>query len=73
MSPTTEPQSQHPQAAEPSADPQPGDLAKGMRTPRNLTLKASGFNYRTSTGPGKMALGGHRQHMVCTRTQEKGE
>ena len=31
-----------------------------------------GFDYRTSTGLGKQTLGGHRQNLVCTRTQEKG-
>ena len=32
-----------------------------------------GFDYRTSSGLGKQALGGHKQNLVCTRTQEKGE
>ena len=27
---------------------------------------------RTYTGLGKQTLGGHRQNLVCTRTQEKG-
>ena len=31
-----------------------------------------GFDYRTSTEQGKQTLGGHRQNLVCTRTQEKG-
>ena len=31
-----------------------------------------GFDYRTSSGLGKQALGGHKQNLVCTRTQEKG-
>ena len=31
-----------------------------------------GFDYRTYTGLGKQALGGHRQSLVCTRTQKKG-
>ena len=30
------------------------------------------FTYRTSTGLGKQILGGHRQSLVYTRTQEKG-
>ena len=30
-----------------------------------------GFDYRTSTVLGKQALGGHKQNLVCTRTQEK--
>ena len=31
-----------------------------------------GFDYRTSTGLGKQTLGGHKQNLVCTRTQDKG-
>ena len=31
-----------------------------------------GFDYRTSTDLGKQTLGGHKQNLVCTRTQEKG-
>ena len=31
-----------------------------------------GFDYRTYTGLGKQALGGHKQNLVCTRTLEKG-
>ena len=31
-----------------------------------------GFYYRTYTGLGKQTLGGHKQNLVCTRTQEKG-
>ena len=31
-----------------------------------------GFNYRTSTGLGKWTLGGHKQNLVYTRSQEKG-
>ena len=31
-----------------------------------------GFDYRTYTGLGKQTLGGHKQNLVCTRTQEKG-
>ena len=30
-----------------------------------------GFDYRTSIGLGKQTLGGHKQNLVCTRTQEK--
>ena len=41
--------------------------------PGNLTLKASGFYYSTSTGLGKQTLGGHRPNSVHTRTQEKHE
>ena len=31
-----------------------------------------GFDYRGSTGLGKQTLGGHKQNLVCTRTQTKG-
>ena len=31
-----------------------------------------GFDYRTSTGLGKQTLGGYKQNLVFTRTQEKG-
>ena len=30
-----------------------------------------GFDYRTSIGLGKQTLEGHKQNLVCTRTQEK--
>ena len=30
------------------------------------------FDYRTSTGLGKQTLGGHKENLECTRTQEKG-
>ena len=30
-----------------------------------------GFDYRTYTGLGKQILGGHKQNLGCTRTQEK--
>ena len=35
-------------------------------------LVSSRFDYRTSTGLGEQTLGGHKQNLVCTRTQEKG-
>ena len=31
-----------------------------------------GFDYRRPTGRGEQTLGGHRQSLVFTRTQEKG-
>ena len=31
-----------------------------------------GFDYTTCTGLGKQTLGGHKQNLVHTRTQEKG-
>ena len=43
-----------------------------MRIPKDLTLEVSGI-YRTSTGLEKQTLGGHKQNLVCTRTQEKRE
>ena len=30
-----------------------------------------GFGYRTNTRLGKQILGGHKQNLVCTRTQKK--
>ena len=36
-------------------------------------MKAKGLDYRTSTGLEKLTLGGHKQNLVLTRTQEKGE
>ena len=43
-------------------------------SPGNMTLKASGVDYKTSTGLVKIdsSLGGHKQNLVCTRTQRKG-
>ena len=38
-----------------------------MGTPRYLTLEG-----RKSTGLGKQTLGGHKQNLVRTKTQEKG-
>ena len=32
-----------------------------------------GFDHKTYTGLGKQILGGHKQNLVCTRSQEKGE
>ena len=31
-----------------------------------------GFDYRTYTGLRKQTIGGHKQNLVSTRTQEKG-
>ena len=31
-----------------------------------------GFDYRTYIGLGKQTIGGHKQNLVSTRTQEKG-
>ena len=30
-----------------------------------------GLDHKTYTGLGKQTLGGHKQNLVCTRTQEK--
>ena len=35
-------------------------------------MEAVGFDDRTFTGLGKQTLGGHRQNLVHTRSQEKG-
>ena len=44
-----------------------------FRNPQGIRLwRPVGFDYRTSTGLGKQTLGGHKQNLVCTRTQEKG-
>ena len=31
-----------------------------------------GFDNRTSTGLGKQTRGGHKQNLMCIKTQEKG-
>ena len=31
-----------------------------------------GFDHKTYTGLGKQTLGGHKQNLVLTRTQDKG-
>ena len=51
---------------------QSGDLAKGLRTTGNLICRPVGFDYRTSMGLEKQTLGGHRQNLMHTKTQEKG-
>lgn len=55
----------------PTQSSQPGDLIKGLRTPREFeTLKASGFDYRTSVGLGKQTSRA-QQNLVSTRDQDK--
>ena len=49
-----------------------GDLAKGLRTIGNLICRPVGFDYRTSMGLEKQTLGGHKQNLMHTKTQEKG-
>jgi len=43
---------------------------KGTENPQ-VIWRPVGFDYRTSTGLGKHTLGGHKQNLVHTRTQEK--
>ena len=31
-----------------------------------------GLDHKTYTGLGKQTLGGHKQNLVCTKTEEKG-
>ena len=47
--------------------------SKGPENPQGIWLwRPVGFDYRTSTGLGKQTLGGCRQNLMCTRSQEKG-
>ena len=50
---------------EPQQISQSGDLEKGPRTPRECLITEL-------IGLEKQILGGHKQKLVCTRTQEKG-
>ena len=46
---------------------------KGIENPQGIWLwKPVGFDYRTSTVLRKQTLGGHKQNLVCTGSQEKG-
>ena len=49
-----------------------GIWQKDWEPAQNLTLEASGIWLRTYIGLEKETLGGHRQNLVYTRTQEKG-
>ena len=49
-----------------------GDLAKRLRTLSEFELEASWIWLQTSTGLGKQTLGGHKQNLLCTKSQEKG-
>ena len=54
---------------------QPGDLTKGLGTPRDLTLKASGTwlqDFHGTGGNRDFSLGGHKQNLANTKTQRKG-
>ena len=48
-----------------------GDLAKGLRTPREFDFEGSGIHYSTCTGLGKQTLGRHKQNFVCTGPRRK--
>ena len=46
--------------------------AKGTENPQGIWLwRPVGFDYKTSIGLGKQTLGGHKQNLVCNRSQEK--
>ena len=48
--------------------------SKGTENSQGILLwRPVRFDYRTYTGQGKQTLGGHKQNLVCTRTQDKGE
>ena len=48
------------------------EFSKGTENPQGIWLwRPVGFDYRTSTGLGKPTLGGHKQNLVHTRSQEK--
>ena len=47
--------------------------SKGTENLQGIRLwKPEGLDYRTCTGLGKQTLGGHKQNLVCSRSQEKG-
>ena len=59
--------------SDPQQISQAGHLAKGLRTPQRIRLWWTlGIDYGTYTGLGIQNLGGHKQNLVCTGTQEKG-
>ena len=52
---------------------QPGDLAKGLRTPKEFDFGCKwDLITELNTGLGKQTLGAHKQNIMHTRTQEKG-
>ena len=55
----------------PTTDFQIWGSGKETDSPGILALSPVGFDYRTSTGLGTQTLGGHKQNLVCTRTQQK--
>ena len=47
--------------------------SKGTENPQGIWFwRPVGFDYRTSIRLGKQTLGGHKQNLMCTRSQEKG-
>ena len=54
--------------------PQPGESSKGTGNPQGIWLwRSEGFDYRASTGLEETeTLGGHKQNLVCPRTQGEG-
>ena len=51
---------------------QPGDLENGLRIPRDFDFGSQWDLIIELTGLVKHILGGYKQNLVCTRTQEKG-
>ena len=57
----------------PTTDSPTYGSGKGTEYPQGIWLwRPVGFDYRASIGLGKQTLGGHKQNLVHTRTQEKG-
>jgi len=57
----------------PTTDFPTWESSKETENPQGMWFwRPVGFDYRTYTGLGKQTLGGHKQNLVCTRTQEKG-
>ena len=57
----------------PTADFPTWGSGKGTENAQGIWLwRPGGFNYRTSTGLERQTLGGHKQNLVRTRSQEKG-
>ena len=88
ISATIEPPSRQPKTAEllyqrnphtvrkilgPTRDFPTWGSGKGTGNHQGISLwRPVGFDYKTSIGLGKQTPGGHKQNLVCTRTQEKG-
>ena len=56
----------------PTADSQPGDLAKGLRTSREFYFEGQWDLITEFPRSEKTDSWRHKQNVVCTRTQEKG-